>query len=250
MARNKKKRKQYVNPNLHKKNEAELEQEEFMEEGEETLVDMVEAQEVAQDFFEKHQKTILAALLGIVLLVGGYLAYSLGYKAPQEKAAQMAVYKAQEQFARDSFALALENPGGGFEGFLDIIDNYGGTKAGNLAKYYAGVSYLNLGRFPEAIDYLESFSAAGDVTPIMKSGALADAYAENGNLDKALGLYKQAANAENNEFLTPYYLYKYAMLSKKQGNASDAAAAFERIKKDYPNSTEAAEAERYAAMLK
>lgn len=248
MARNKKKRKQYVNPNLKNKNNNQ-EEEELLE-GEETLVDMVEAQEVAQDFFEANQKTILSVLAAIVLIVGGYMAYSLGVKGPNEKAAQMAIYKAQEQFARDSFALALENPGGGFDGFLDIIDSYGSTKAGNLAKYYAGVSYLNLGRYPEAIDYLNSYSAKDEVTPIMKAGALGDAYAENGDLDQALSQYKKAANAENNEFLTPYYLYKYAILSKKQGNTSDAAAAFERIQKEYPDSSEASEAERYAAMLK
>ena len=206
--------------------------------------------EVAQDFFEKHQNLILGLIVGGVLLLGAYLAYSFGYKAPKEAAAMEAIYKAQEQFAQDSFILALENPGGGFEGFLDIIDNYGGTKAGNLAKYYAGVSYLNLGRAEDAISYLESYSANDDITPIMKAGALGDAYAELDNLDKALGLYKTAANTDDNDFLTPYYLYKYGILNKVKGNNTEAVSAFERIKNNYPNSNEASEAERYAAMLK
>ncbi len=252
MARDKKKRKQYVNPNQGKTNEGEVN--EFGEyvdgDGDETLVDIVEVKEVAQDFFEKHQNLILGLIVGGVLLLGAYLAYSFGYKAPKEAAAMEAIYKAQEQFAQDSFILALENPGGGFEGFLDIIDNYGGTKAGNLAKYYAGVSYLNLGRAEDAISYLESYSANDDITPIMKAGALGDAYAELDNLDKALGLYKTAANTDDNDFLTPYYLYKYGILNKVKGNNTEAVSAFERIKNNYPNSNEASEAERYAAMLK
>jgi len=251
MARNKKKRKQYVNPNTGKDNQGLNEfGEPIDQDGDETLVDIVEAKEVAQDFFERNQSLVLGLLVGGILLLGAYLAYSFGYKAPREAAAMEAMYKAQEQFSKDSFALALENPGGGFDGFLTISEDYSGTKAGNLAKYYAGVSYLNLGRYEDAISYLESYSANDDITPIMKAGALGDAYAETGNLDKALGLYKTAANAENNEFLTPYYLYKYAILSKKQGGSADALAAFERIQKEYPNSNEAGEAERYAAMLK
>lgn len=242
MAKNKKKRKQYVNPQTRQRiDEAE---------GDETLVDIVEVKEVAQDFFERNQTTVLAILVGAVLLIGGYLAYKYGYQAPQEKSAAEAIYKAQEQFARDSFALALENPGGGFDGFLDIIDSYGSTKAGNLAKYYAGISYLNLGRYESAIEYLESYSPNDDVTPIMKNGALADAYAETGDLEKAKSLYKKAANAEDNEFLTPYYLFKYAVLCQKLGNNDEAAIAFEKISSEYPDSNEANEAARYAAMLK
>lgn len=252
MARDKKKRKQYVNPNPEKNNEGEVN--EFGEytdgDGDETLVDIVEVKKDAQDFFEKNQSLVLGLMVAGVLLLGGYLAYAFGFKAPREASAMESIYKAQDQFSKDSFALALENPGGGFDGFLTIIEDYSGTKAGNLAKYYAGISYLNLGRYDDAINFLESYSANDDITPIMKSGALGDAYAESGNLDKALGLYKTAANAEDNEFLTPYYLYKYAILSKKQGSDADAVTAFERIKKNYPNSNEASEAERYAAMLK
>lgn len=241
MARNKSKRKQYVNPQVRSKVDE--------VEGDETLVDIVEVKEVAQDFFEKNQTLILSLIVGGVLLLGGYLAYKFGYQAPREKTATEAIYKAQEQFARDSFALALENPGGGFEGFLDIIENFSGTKAANTAKYYAGISYLNLGRFDSAIEYLNSYSANDDITPIMKSGALADAYAETGDLDKAVSLYEKAAYAEDNDYLSPYYLFKFAILSKKLGNNDDAAKAFDRIKNDYPNSNEASDAERFGAML-
>ena len=136
MARDKKKRKQYVNPTQGKNSGEVNEFGEYVDGGDETLVDIVEVKEVAQD----------------------------------------------------SFILALENPGGGFEGFLDTIDNYGSTKSGNLAKYYAGISYLNLGRTEDAINYLESYRSNDDITSIMKAGALGDAYAESQSYDKALSL--------------------------------------------------------------
>jgi len=220
-----------------------------IEEGEETLVDIVEVKEHAQDYFEKNQNLVLGVLVIAILALGGYLGYKYGYKAPRQKAGMEAMYKAQYQFERDSFALALTNPGEGFEGFLDIADNYSGTKAGNLANYYSGISYLNLGNYDAAIEYLEDYTAHDDITPITKAGAIGDAYAEKGDLDKAASYYKKAADS-NNEFLTPYYLNKLAVLSMKNGDNETALAQYEKIAADFPQSNEAKEANKYITILK
>ena len=44
-------------------------------------------------------------------------------------------------------------------GFTDIADEFRGTKAGNLANYYAGISYLKLKKYEEAIEYLSNFNS-------------------------------------------------------------------------------------------
>jgi tetratricopeptide (TPR) repeat protein len=214
----------------------------------ETIVDIVEAKETAQDYFERNKVLVLAVVAALVVIIGGYLFYDLLVKTPNEEAAKEAMYRAEEQFARDSFALALENPGAGFDGFLDIIDNYPGTSASNLAKYYSGISYLNLGRYDAAIEFLEDFSPAGEVTPIMKFGALGDAYSETGDLNKALSMYNKASDTDNN-FLTPYYLKKYGLLAEKQGDSASAQKAYNRIKDEYPESVEAQDIEKYIAQV-
>jgi len=121
---------------------------------EETLVDLVEVKDSASDFLEDNQKTILGVLAGLIILVGGYIFYNQFVQAPKEKDAASQMVQAQAMFERDSFALALTNPGGGFMGFLDIIDDFGGTTVANSAQYYAGISYLQLGQYDAAIDYL------------------------------------------------------------------------------------------------
>ena len=131
----------------------------------ETLIDVVEAKQNAQDYFEKNKALITGMLAALIILVGGYIVYKYMIQAPKEKSAQAAIFKAEQQFQRDSFALALENPGGGYEGLLDIIENYSGTKTSNLAKLYAGISYMNVGRFNDAIEYLDSHNATGDYAP-------------------------------------------------------------------------------------
>ena len=169
----------------------------------ETLVDIVEVRDQAQSFMDANQTYIFGGLVALVVLVGGFLAYKNFYKAPKQQEAVAQMYRAQQRFEQDSFALALTNPGGGFSGFLDIIDEYSGTPAANTAKYYAGVSYLHLGKYEAALDYLKGFSPEGEITPIMKHGAIGDAESELGNYDAAMSAYKKAVNAGDNSVLTP-----------------------------------------------
>jgi len=210
-----------------------------------TLVDIIEVRDQAQGFLDRYQNYILGGLIGIVLVVGGIFAYNNFYKKPRNQEAIEQMYQAQVQFERDSFANALTNPGGGYMGFLDIIDSYGGTKAGNLALYYTGISYLHLGQYEAAIDYLKDYNANGEITPIMKLGALGDAYAELEDFDNAMKYYKRAAKAEDNEILTPYYLKKIGMLYEKQGDLAEAKKYYEQIQKEYPESPDGQGIEKY-----
>ncbi|MEL6866013.1 MAG: tetratricopeptide repeat protein, partial [Bacteroidota bacterium] len=169
--------------------------------------------------------------------------------APRQQEAMEQMYQAQLQFEKDSFALALSNPGGGFEGFLGIMDKYSGTAAANLAHYYAGISYLRLGEYEAAISYLEDFGAGDGVTPIMKKGAIGDAHSELGNMDKAISQYKGAISAGNNELLTPYYMKKLGLLYQKQGQNDQALSTFEKLKKEYPNAPDSRDIEKYIKRL-
>lgn len=218
------------------------------QDGDETLVDIVEVKEQAQDFFERNQNTVIGFLAIAVLLAGAFLAFKYGYQAPRESASMEAIHKAEYQFKQDSFALALSNPGEGYEGFLEIIDSYSGTPVANLANYYAGISYLNLGNYDVAIEYLNDYNANDDITPITKSGSLGDANAELGNMDAAKSNYEKAVNSDN-VFLTPYYLNKLAILSMNQNDNATALSSFERIKNNYPLSAEARDAIKYIPLL-
>lgn len=201
-----------------------------------------------KSFFEANQMSVITGAAIVLLIIGAFLAYQYLYKAPREKAASEQIFKAEQQFLRDSFALALEAPGGGYDGLLDIVDNYGGTQTANLAKYYTGISYLNLGRFEDAISYLDSYSASGNITTITKHGAMGDAYSELGDFSKALNSYEKATSVSN-DALTPYYLYKMGLLAQKEGNKDKALKAFKRISGEFSKSAEAQDAAKYIGML-
>lgn len=216
----------------------------------ETLVDIVQVKEKAEDFFERNQIAVLSVLGAIVLIVGGLFVYQNLYKNPRNEKAMAQMFQAQFQFERDSFALALDNPGGGYDGFLDVIDKYSGTKAANLANYYAGICYLHLGRYEAAIEFLRDFKADGEISPIMKHGALGDAYSELEDWQNTLTQYQKATEVADNDYVTPYYLKKLGLLYEHQGDHAKALKAFERIKKEYPNTTASQDIDKYIARAK
>ena len=211
----------------------------------ETLVDIVEVRDQAQGFFDKNQRLVFGLGVVAILIFGGLLIYKNFYQAPREAEAIDQMNLAQYQFERDSFAQALTSPGVGSSGFLDIIDNYGGTEAANLALYYAGISYLNLGQFDAALDYLKDYNPNGDILPVMKYGAMGDAYSELGQMDNALDSYEKAVNQSDNSVLASYYLKKTGMLYEKQGDLEAAREAYETVKSEYPDSPYASDIDKY-----
>lgn len=203
----------------------------------ETVVEVPQAQPRMQINWEKYQNYLVYVIGAVALIAAGWWGYKSLIVAPQQEEAVAGMWQAQMRFEQDSFSLALTNPGGGADGFLGIIDNYGGTPAGNLAKYYAGVCYLYEKDYDNAIKYLEDFDADGDLMPIMKNGLLGDAWSEKQDYAKALDYYEKASNVGNNDPLSAYYLKKFGLLNEHQGNKEAALKAYERLKKDFANAS-------------
>jgi tetratricopeptide (TPR) repeat protein len=202
----------------------------------------------AEDFFNKNKNSIITALLVIVVIVGGTFAYSRFIKGPNEKKAQNMVFHAQQYFERDSFRLAL-NGDGNYEGFLKVIDKYGSTKTGELAKYYAGVSYVKLGEFQKAVDMLSSFNGGDQLVQAMAYGLTGDAYMELGKTEQGIEFYKKAGHHSNNDLTAPTYLFRAGMALEKANKPADAVAVYKEIRDKFPNSPEAREMDKYLGRL-
>jgi len=132
-------------------------------------------------------------------------------------------------------------------GFLDIIEEYGITEAANLAHYYTGISYLRLGQYEDAIEYLEDYDCKDIMVCAVAYGATGDAYMELGEVDKAISYYISAVDHTDNDLTAPVYLMKAARAHEEVGDYSDALALYNRIKEGYPNSNEGQLIEKFIA---
>ena len=200
-----------------------------------------------EDFVAKNQRIIIGVVGAIALLTVGYLAYQKFVAAPKEEEAANEMFIAQQNFqkategvASDSlYKLSLNGSEGKF-GFIKIADEYSGTDAGNLANYYAGVAYLNTGKYTEAIDYLGKFKSEDVVLNAMAKGAIGDAYSQKNQPKEALENYVKAAESDKNDFTTPRFLLKAGKTALALGNKEDALKYFTDIKDNFESSPEAA----------
>lgn len=202
----------------------------------------------AKDFWGRSGKLVAAALGAVVLLVGGYFAYKAFVQAPKEKKAADAVFKAQDYYAKDSLDKAL-NGDAQFAGFEKIISQYGGTKSGELARYYAGSIYLKKGSFDKAINYLKDFSTDAPQVQARAYKLLGDAYAESGKHKDAADNYKKAGHhfEEDDAFSSEAlfmaaYLYDRVLNDKPQ-----AIELYKEIKQKFSQTQWSYEADKYLA---
>lgn len=218
------------------------------EESSEVLIDLVETRDKAQSFVEKNQVAVFGALVALVALIGIFVVWKGMILPGKQDKALAAIYKAEEQFAKDSFNLALTEPFLGEMGLNQFVNEYG-TDTKNVGNYYRGISYMKQGDFQTAADILSKVKDDGELLSIMKHGTLGDCYSELGQLDKALAEYKKASKAGSVESVTPIYLIRLGLLNEKQGNTDAAKAAYQEVVSSYPNSAQLSNAEKFLARL-
>lgn len=212
----------------------------------------------SEEWVAKNQNYILGVIGVVAVGILGYLAYIQFVQTPKEASASNELYYPQQYFdqavngaaQQDSlYNLALNGSDGKF-GFLDIIDNYPGTEAANLATYAAGTSYMNMQKYQEAIDYLEDFTADDAILAAVAKGRLGDAFMQLNQASDALGYYEQAFGLSTNDYSTPMYLYKAGISALELKQNDKALQYFQRIKDDFSKSDEARTIDAFIGMAK
>lgn len=201
-----------------------------------------------EKFLEENYKSLLYGLVVIVLIVGAVWLTKSRITAKTEEAHSQ-IYIAEEYFATDSLNLALYGDGN-YLGFIDIAQDYKNTKAGNLANYYAGVCYLRMGEFQNAIDHFLKFKHNDNSISAVALGCTGDAYIELGETDKGIEFYLEAADYSENSFFNPLYILKAGQIHELEGRYDEALKLYQRIKTDYPDSSEGRNIDKYIARVK
>lgn len=197
----------------------------------------------SEAFIEKYQKQILIGVGAVVLVVLIALSVRNFYLEPREVAAENEMYKAQNYFAADSFKIALEG-NGKVLGFKELASDYSFTASGNLATAYAGICYYKLGQYDNAVKYLSQFDGDDSYFTTSVIGLTGDCYVELGDKEKALNYFEKAIG-KNNSVISPIYLKKAGIVYESLNQPEKAEKQYTSIKEDYPNSSEAADIEKY-----
>ena len=206
-------------------------------------------------WFTLNQSKAFYAIGALAVAAVGYFVYDHFVMEPKQDVAANDMFQAQQYYeqavngqAADSLYNLALNGGEGKMGFLGIISEYSGTDAANLAHYYAGTSYLNMGKFKEAIEHLEQFNSKDLFLKAMSLGAIGDAFAELNQPQEAFEFYKKASEHTPNDFSTPRYAYKAGLMALELGKKDEALKLFTNVKDNYKGSVEAANIDVYLGM--
>ena len=207
----------------------------------------------SEKWIEKNSKPLLITLISLVVVFLGYLGYNKFIDEPKELEAADELAFPRKYFDDAAVAgsgvdsllnLGLEGADGKY-GFVDIAESYSGTNAGNLANYYAGVSYLQLKQYDKAIEFLSKFESDDEMLGPISLGAIGDAFSDINQPKDALEYYERAANKKDNEFTTPLYLFKAGETAMNLKEFKKAESFFTQIKENYSKSDQGRDIEKY-----
>jgi len=189
------------------------------------------------EVFINKNKNILFGILSV--LVVSFLLFSFFnyFKTNQNSIAQEEMFQAIYYFESDSLVKALNGDGNNY-GFLEIIDEFNLSEAANLANFYAGSSYLKLDDYNNAIRYFKDFSSSDYLIQARSYSLIGDAYVELGEYDDAIIYFKKAINYQPNQFFTPNYLLKLALVYEEVNNINLALNCYIDIVNNYKESAE------------
>lgn len=209
-----------------------------------------------EQWVARNQTYILGVIGVVAVAVLGYLGYDSFIQQPKEEAASNELFFPMQYFqqaqqneaqADSLYTLALNGSEGKY-GLLDIMDNYSGTKAANLAHYATGICYLQLDQYDQAISHLEDFKSDDAMLGAIGEGAIGDAFMELGQAGEALEYYAKAVAHNTNDFTTPLYLQKAGVAALEAQEFEKALEYFTRIREEFPQSAQATGVEAYMGL--
>lgn len=209
-----------------------------------------EALTQSEAFLIKNKKTIIGAVVAVIVIVAGVSMYKHLYAAPREEKAQAALFKGQEYFEAGQFEQALNGDSIGYEGFAKVADEFSGTKAANLAQAYMGICYAKMGQNEQAIEALNQFDGNDQMVAPAIKGTIGNCYAQLGQLDKAAATLQEAAAQADNNTLSPIFLKQAGEILVKQGKYDEAIQAYTTIKDKYFASYTAMDIDKYIEQAK
>jgi tetratricopeptide (TPR) repeat protein len=198
----------------------------------------------AWDFFDKNRMLVYGILAAIVLVALGAVAY--GYY--QSQRAQEALARSIRDYEQENYRLALDGTETAI-GLLAVADEYGGTEAGNLARYYAADALFRLGELDEALRSFQAYEKGDDFLGASAYAGEAAVYESQGDFARAGELYERAATVREDQFMGPQYLLNAGRAYAEAGQYAEALAAYEMIREAYPESSLADGVDFYIARV-
>ena len=200
-------------------------------------------------FYEANKRTISIALTALVVAVFAIVIYAKNRADNNEKAVT-ALGAIFESYDAGQFQTAVDGiPEKNVQGLRSIVDNYGNSASGDLARFYLASAYVQLGRSDEALKEFEDCSPPGELLAVARLSGIGSCYESRGKFKEAAGSFEKAATQYPKDASAAENLNNAARDYAQAGDRDKAIDLYKRIKKNYPTTAFAREADRFIAQL-
>jgi predicted negative regulator of RcsB-dependent stress response len=205
-----------------------------------------------------HKQVTLIAVLVLLVVVAGYGGWSI-YSDRQTAAASGAFENAMKAYmGRVGPAIPGEPTDPGEMTYADetaksndaekkfeaVADKYSNTNPGRLARYYQALCLENLDRQNQALEQLKKVSSGSDKElAAMAQYQTAVIYARTGKPDDAAKMLRALVDKPSTFITRPLALLELAGVLR-QTNPKEAATVYQQIKKEFPDTSLAEQADR------
>ena len=203
----------------------------------------------AISFFQEYQAKILIGAGIVAVIIVALILWNNQRTSNNLKAADL-LSKIIPLYDSGSYKEAIEGQKvANITGLKEIVEKYGSSEQGEVAKIYLATSYSMLGDDEAAYKVFNDYSGS---IPEFKASALAGraAYWETKKeYEKAADLYKDAAKIINTNPSNPEFLIKAGIDLLNIGKKDEAKKLFESIKKEYKTSSTVNDLDKYLVQI-
>lgn len=176
---------------------------------------------------QNNQKFIMWACIVVAAVVALVLLYFYGIRKPGIEAANNAIGQADIELAQGNDSIALAQ-------YKQVAEEYG-YDAGNRAALNAAILLYQQGKYEEALSYLKDYKANEEIIGASAKSLEGDCYVNLKKYPEAIDCFKEAAKISNkNPYYTPVFLMKEATVERELKNYKAEAELYRTIKEEYP----------------
>ena len=203
----------------------------------------------ATTFYGENKKNISIGLTIAVVLIIVSVVYINNRNANNEKATTD-LGKVYQYFDSGQYQLAIDGvPQQNIVGLKSIVEEYGSTPSGEMAKFYLANAYFQLGKIDKAMTQFEDFSPGGEILAASRLAGIAACHEAKGNWKEAAGNFEKASTNHEPDAEAAENLNNAARNYALAGDKEKALTLYKKLKKNYPTTTFARDADRYIAQL-
>jgi tetratricopeptide (TPR) repeat protein len=200
-------------------------------------------------WYAGHKKQVGTVLTVAVVVVLGVVVY-LNNQATNNEKASTDLAKVYSFFDGGQYQQAIDGiPERNIPGLKSIVENYGGTRSGDMARFYLASAYYSMGKYDDA---LEQFEDTGDLGPrlgVARLSGMAGCYEARQKYSEAGEYYEKAATAYADDINAAENLNNAARSYASAGNKEKALELYKKLKKSYPTTSFGREADRFISQL-